>query len=284
MAESAFQVQYRQEYIHGFEARQSLLRGSVTTEAVIKGNQATFLIATSGGATTTTRGLNGLIPARADSLTQVTATLTEEHDLARKSGFNVFASQGNQRAIMQATSMAVVNRTVDAQIITQLNTGTVTPSATAVPITQRLVGHAKAILGVNEVPFDGNLFGLITPAAETFMCEIEAFANSLYTGKTPIPDAELAWDDKQKYYIWMGVKWIVHPNLPGVGTSAEKCFMFHRNAIGHAIDMSGLQARAGYDEEQDYSWCRTSGYMGAKLLQNSGVVVINHDGSGLAAA
>jgi hypothetical protein len=49
------------------------------TEAVIKGNTATFLVADSGGATATTRGANGLIVARADDLTQTSATLQEWH-------------------------------------------------------------------------------------------------------------------------------------------------------------------------------------------------------------
>lgn len=77
--DTAFQVQYRSEFIATFEQRQTLLRDSVTTEAVIKGNTATFLVAGSGGATAKTRGVNGLIPARADSLTQTSATLAEWH-------------------------------------------------------------------------------------------------------------------------------------------------------------------------------------------------------------
>jgi len=126
MSDTAFQTQYRQEYIQGFEQRQSLLRDTVTTEAVIKGNQAVFLVADSGSAETVTRGVNGLIPARADNNAQNTATLTEEHDLVRKTGFNVFASQGDQRRIMQETTMGTVNRRIDDQITTVLNTGTVT--------------------------------------------------------------------------------------------------------------------------------------------------------------
>ena len=74
MADTAFMTQYRQEFIAGFEQKQSLLRQSVTSEAVIKGNQAVFLVADSGGATAVTRGVNGLIPARADHLVQNTAT------------------------------------------------------------------------------------------------------------------------------------------------------------------------------------------------------------------
>jgi hypothetical protein len=45
----------------------------------IKGNTATFLVADSGAATAVTRGVNGLIPARADNLTQTSATLVEWH-------------------------------------------------------------------------------------------------------------------------------------------------------------------------------------------------------------
>jgi hypothetical protein len=38
MADTAFQKQYRQEFIAGFEQTQSLVRDTVTTEATIKGN------------------------------------------------------------------------------------------------------------------------------------------------------------------------------------------------------------------------------------------------------
>ena len=47
--------------------------------------------------------------------------------------------------------------------------------------------------------------------------------------------------------------------------------------------MASIQTAVGYDEEQDYSFARASAYMGSKLLQNTGVVIINHDGSAFAA-
>jgi hypothetical protein len=79
MAESAAQVQYRQQLVETFEEGESHLRQTTVTEAVIKGNSAVFLVAGSGGAAAVTRGINGLIPARADSMTQPTATLSEWH-------------------------------------------------------------------------------------------------------------------------------------------------------------------------------------------------------------
>jgi hypothetical protein len=47
--------------------------------------------------------------------------------------------------------------------------------------------------------------------------------------------------------------------------------------------MGGLQVRADYNDEQDYSWARATAFMGSKVLQNSGIVVLRHDGSAFAA-
>lgn len=281
MADTAFQTQYRQEFIAAFEQRQSLLRDVCTTEAVIKGNTATFLVAGSNGATAVTRGVNGLIPARADNNVQASATLAEWHDLVRKTNFNVMASQGNQRAIMQQTTMAVLNRKIDSDIITALATGTNNTGA-AVAASLSLVAKAKTKLGNAGVPWDGNVTFLITPAFEGYLMQITEFANRQYVNVPPSPGADLAWRDKPMVYIWYGCLWIVHPNLPGAGTAAETCFAFHKTAIGHAVDTKGMDTPVGYDEEQAYSWARASANMGTTVLQNSGIIVINHDGSALA--
>ena len=280
MADSAFQTQYRQEFVKQFEQRQSLLRTSTTTEAVIKGNQAVFLVAGSGGATAVNRGINGLIPARADNLQQNSCILNEWHDLVRKTNFNVFASQGNQRAIMQESTMAVINRKVDQDIIASLQTATVNTGA-AQPASLTLVTKAKTKLGNAQVPWDGNITFLITPAFEGYLMQIPEFANRLWINKPPTDSADAAWRDKPQAYWWNGAMWIVHPNLPGAGTNAEQCFAYHKSAIGHALDSAGMETPVGYDEEQAYSWARASSNMGSKVLQNSGIVLINHDDSQL---
>lgn len=275
MAESAFQIQYRQEFIHGFEQTQSLVRDTVTTEAVIKGNQATFLVADSGGAEAVTRGLNGLIPGRPDNLQQPVATLKEWHDKPVKTGFNVFASQGDQRRIMQLTSMGVINRKIDQDIITELNTATQDTGA-ATQASLSLAVYATTILGNNEVPLDGNIFGLITPAFHAYLLQTKEFANVNYVNNKPFTNS-------LTMFRWANVNWIVHPNLPGKGTNAEKCFVYHKSAIGHAVDRAGIMTNVGYNDEHDYSYSLCTVYMGSKVLQSSGIVVVNHDGSGFAA-
>lgn len=283
MADTAFQTQYRQEFIAGFEQHQSLLRSTVTTEAVIKGNTAVFLVADSGNATAVTRGVNGLIPARADNLTQNSAVLQEWHDLVRKTGFNVFASQGNQRMIMQQTTMAVVNRKIDDEIITELNTATNDTGAAATGSVS-MFQHARVILGNNSVPWDSNITLLCTAAFLAYLEQAPEFANAQYIDMRPYAGQDMSWRDKPMAYKWRNCLIVEHPNLPGKATSAEKCFLYHKSAIGHAANTSALETPVGYDEEQDYSWARASIFMGSKLLQNSGVVVINHDGSAYVAS
>lgn len=283
MSDSAFQIQYRQEFISAFEQHATLLRETVTTEAVIKGQQAVFLVAGSGSASAVSRGLNGRIPARNDNLTQNTCTLQEWHDLVRKTGFNVFASQGNQRAIMQMTTMAVMNRKIDELIVNQLNTGTVSIGSAATIPNVSLFQNGRVKLSNASVPWDSNITLLCQPSFLAYLEQATEFANAQYVDMRPYAGAENpSWKDKPMAYRWRNCLLVEHPNLPGKGTSSERSFMYHKTAVGQAMDTGGMQSPVGYDEENDYSWARCSAYMGALVLQNSGIVVITHDGSAYA--
>ncbi len=274
MAETAFQTIYRREIIAGFEQNQSLVRKSVTTEAEVNGNSAIFLVGDSGDATAVTRGSNGLIPARADSLTQNTCTLAQWHDLVRKPRFNIELAQGDQRKLMQDTTMAVINRKIDSDIIAALEAATQTTGGATTASLDTIV-HVLAILGNNEVPLDGNIFGLITPAFHGYLMKTEEFASVDYVQNKP-------FSNMLTMYRWANINFIVHPNLTGKGTAAETCLFYHRSAIGHAMDAEALNIGVGYDNEQDYSYARCSGFFGSKLLQNTGVVKVTHDGSAYA--
>ena len=282
MADVAYQTQYRQEFIAGFEQRQSLLRDTVTTEAVIKGNQAVFLVADSGSAEAVTRGVNGLIPARADNLTQNTATLREWHDLVRKTGFNVFASQGDQRRIMQETTMGVINRKIDDQISTTLNTGTVTVGSSSTIPSVDLFQNSRVKLSNASVPWDSNITLLCQPAFIAYLEQAPEFANAQYVNLRPYAGQDAAWRDAPMAYRWRNTLIMEHPNLPGKGTSSEISFLYHKSSVGHAANTAGMESMVGYDEEQDYSWARCSMFMGSVLMQNAGVVVITADGSAYA--
>ncbi len=277
MATSAPQIQYRQELILGFQQRQSMLLQSVTNEAVIKGNTATFLVSGATADTAVTRGTNGLIPYKSEDLTQVSATLAEYHAPYRKTGFNIFQSQGDQRRSMQEQAMATINTQVDALIISELDTAT-NDTGTSATGSLALIMKAKAILGA---AFAGNgaITCVISDALHAYLMQTDAFSNIQYAPRKPFESNVLSTS-----FQWGNIDFIVHSNLTGKGTSTEKCYMFNKAAIGCAMDTAGIKSVIGYDEEQDYSFARTSFFGGAKLLQNAGVVQIKHDGSAYVAS
>jgi hypothetical protein len=282
MADSAFQTQYRDEFIAGFEQRQSLLRETVTTEyAKTRGNTVVFLVADSGSADAVTRGVNGLIPARADNLTQNSCTLQEWHDLVRKTGFNIFASQGDQRRIMQETTMAVLNRKIDDDIITQLNTTTNTVGAASTIPTLDDVQHAQVLLQNSSVPWDSNITLLCQPSLLSYLEQAPEFSKANYVTVRPFAggDDNAYWRDQPMAYRWKNMLVITHPNLPGKAGTSEHSFMYHKNAIGHAADTPNLDSEVGYNGEHQYSYARASMFMGAVVLQSSGIIELIGDGS-----
>lgn len=283
MATSAFQIQYRREIIAGFDKTQSILRDCVTTEFVNKGGSAVFLVSDTAGENAVTRGLNGLIPADPLNLTQNTASLAEWHKKVVVNDFNIFASQGDLKKPMQEKTMAAINRKIDDDIISILNTGTLNTGA-AVTGSVALIGKGRVILGNNKVPNDGNLTLLATPALIDYLTRTPEFSSAEYVSSRPYEDGEPAFGDQRMMFKWRGMNVIEDPTLPGVGTAAEKCFLFHKNAVGQAIDKAAMSVELGYDGEDHYSWARTSVYTGSVKLQNSGIVVINHDGSALVSA
>lgn len=199
------------------------------------------------------------------------------NDLVRKTRFNIFQSQGNQRGLMQTTTRKVLNRRLDADIIAQLDTATNNLGG-AVPMTLGVVARAKVTLGENEVPTDeiDKMWAVATPAVEGYLMQIPEFNNSQYV------DMKYLAGPTRRTLRWAGFNWIFHPNMTGVGTNSEKCYFYHQDAIGSAFDRDGgLDVAIGYNDEQDYSYARASSFTGAKLLQQNGIVQFLHDASAI---
>jgi hypothetical protein len=279
MVDYAFQTSYRKEHIAMFEQNYSVLRPGCVQEAVIKGNSAVFLVSGSGGATAVTRGVNGLIPYGTVSNAQNTATLVEYHAPFERSGFNIFASQGDQKRIMQESSVATLNRNIDAAIITQLDTAT-SYTGTAVTASLNLVIRAKVILSLNDVDTtqEDKMFAAVTPAFEGYLMQIPEYSSSDWVEVKPFVGPS------KRMRRWAGINWMFHNHLTGVGTSTEYCYIWHQHAVGHAANSKEMEVEVGYDAKQQLSWSRASLYHGAKILQQTGIVQMRHDGSAYASA
>ncbi len=278
MAINAPQVTYRAEIVNGFDKTVSILRDTVTTDYLERGGSAVFLVSDTSAQVAHSRGLNGDIPADSLSLTQNTATLVPWHALVRVNDFNMFSAQSNLIDPMKRKVMAAINRKVDDDIITILDTTTTTiTSGGTMTVAKAML--AQGILGGNKVKDDGNITFLITPAARTYLMQATEFANAQYVNARPYVDGKPNYGDMRQVYKWAGMTVIVDPTLPGIGTSSEKCFMYHKDAVGHALNKNALEFDMDYEREQKYSWANCSAFIGSALLQTAGVVEITHDGS-----
>ena len=270
-------TQFIEEYVATFEQDFSMLKIGCMKETFVKGNVGTWLVSGSGGETAVTRGSNGYIPFKSPTNTQVSVTLNERHAPFEMTGFDVFANQGDQRRIMMKAAQSVMHRDIDQAIIDQLDTATVS-TGTAVTASLDLVSKAIVKLGNAEIPLteEDKLFGAITPAFQAYLMQITEFASADYVDVKPFSGP------MKKARRWAGINWMVHPNLTGVGTSSEKCYLWHQRAMGHAANTAEMKVDADYERKQQLSWTNATLYHNAKVLQITGIVQMLHDGSAYA--
>ena len=279
MSDPTFTTQYRREQIATFEQRYSILRATCIQEGMSSGSSAVFQVSGSGSASAVERGVNGLIPYFTTDNTQSTVTLVEAHAPFQRTSFNIFATQGDMKKVMHDEAIGTLNRHIDQKIIDQLDAAT-NDTGTSQAASMDIVMKSQVILGNNNIPIEeeDNMFCVITPAFRAYLLQTTEFASGDYVDVKPLNGpVRRAWR-------WAGLNWMLHTGLSGATTSTEKCYMYHKRAMGHAANSKEMQVIVGYNEEQDYTYARATLYHNAKLLQNSGIVQLKHDGSAFAAA
>ena len=279
MSDPTYVTQYRREQIATFEQRYSILRATCIQEGMSSGSSAVFQVSGSGSASAVERGVNGLTPYFTTDNTQSTVTLVEAHAPFQRTSFNIFATQGDMKKVMHDEAIGTLNRHIDQKIIDQLDAAT-NDTGTSQAASMDIVMKAQVILGNNNIPIEeeDNMFAVITPAFRAYLLQTTEFASGDYVDVKPLNGpVRRAWR-------WAGLNWMLHTGLSGATTSTEKCYMYHKRAMGHAANSKEMQVIVGYNEEQDYTYARATLYHNAKLLQNSGIVQLKHDGSAFAAA
>lgn len=206
--------------------------------------------------------------------TQNTCTLVEAHAPFQRTSFNIFATQGDMKKVMHEEAIGTLNRHIDQKIIDQLDTAT-QDTGTSQTASMDMVMKAQVILGNNNVPIEeeDNMYAVITPAFRAYLLQTTEFASGDYVDVKPLNGPV------RRMWRWAGINWMLHTGLTGANTSTEDCYMFHKRSMGHAANGKEMQVVVGYNEEQDYTYARATLYHNSKLLQNSGIVNMNHDGS-----
>lgn len=270
-------VKYRREFLAVFNTSVSLLKDRATPESMDMGRSAVFDVTAVGGRMQA-RSIDGRIPRTNVSDTQVTATLAEHVKKFEVTDFEAFTSQSDERAKMSHRIMESVNQEIDYNFITELANASNSFSASAAPITLDAATRSIATLAANQVPITPNdVTWLVSPFLEAKLQNIKGYASQDYVVGRPLQDGGNQFQNQVMVKRWLNVTWIVHPNLPGVGTASCATYLWHRRAIGQAMPTSQIKYGAGYDDQDHYHYASATLKAATKILQQPGLLKFIHN-------
>jgi hypothetical protein len=250
----SFISDFQKDVHHVFQREGSMLKPSVYVKDGIIGSTAVFEKLGTGTATTKSR--HGEITPMNATHVQPSVTLVDFYagdwvDRLDEAKTNIDVRMSYARAGAYA-----LGRKVDEQITTVLDTtsqSTVTLTVTSSAAIQASLITFVEALDSNSVPNDGQRYGVLTPRMYAQAMTVDSFASSDFVGATGLPFTDGA-PGHRKFRDWMGVKWCMHPDLPGKGTSTAKCFAYHKSAVGYAIQKAPGNAASNESVTADITW------------------------------
>lgn len=270
-------IVYRREFVESFNVGATLLMDRFTEESMTMGRSAVFDVATLGGRMSV-RSVDGRIPRRSRSDSQVTCTIDERVCKEEVTDFEKFTSQADERAKINRSIMISVNEEIDYHVLTELGNASTSYSASAAPITLDTATKVIATLSQNKVPIGASdLTWIISPMMEAKLQNIQGYTSADYVSTKPLESGGNQYDGTRKIKSWLGAGWIVHPNLPNTGTSSCTTYLVHRRAFGLAVPSQKIQYEFGRIPGE-LADCAVAGLMmGAKILQNTGILKFLHN-------
>ena len=142
----------------------------------------------------------------------------------------------DERDALALSGAFVLGRKVDSQIDTLLaaeNTDNVTITVTSSGAVRAGLLQMAANLYAQDVPNDGQVFGALTPVMWARAMAITDFSSSDFIGAVGLPFKE-GVPTGGRFKDWMGIKWIMHSGLTGVGTATANSYTWHKMSIGYA--------------------------------------------------
>jgi len=275
MSKIALIAQFQDEGILSFKQNESKLLLATNRDGKVNGaGTYTWVVANEEDAAVT-RNINGDLPYETSEKTQYTATLNEWHGLQRETGFNIFESQATDSSIMRKLCMRKLARKIDETITTELESTSTSISGTQT-MSEALIQEILATLGESNVlSTEGDIFASVTPSVMQRVLFLAKTSSIDYVDvKTMERDGV-----KVQYKNIMGINWINNTQAAGMGTATSTNVVFHRDAIGFAAKdkHSPIMFSAGFDGEHERSWCKATGYFGAKLLEVEGALKFTHN-------
>lgn len=282
---AAFIADYEAAVHHLFQRMGGYLRPSVRTKDNVVGSTTTFNIIGKGVATTKSR--HGTITPMNQSHTTAVATLVDFYAGDYVDKLDEAKIIIDERDAIAKGGAWALGRKVDDQIITLLDGTTESVVSWTVSseaaVRNSLMAMSEA-LDANDVPNDGQRYGLLTPRAWSHAMTVEEFSSADYVGVFGLPFTEGA-AMAQRWKAWNNILWKQHSGLPGLGTNTAKVFCYHKSAVGYATGAHAGNIAANGGVAADIWWNgeRAAHFVnhmmsgGGALIDSTGVIEGNLD-------
>jgi len=231
---NSFIADYEARVHEVFQRTGSYLLNTVRHRPNVVGSTTTFQKIGKGTATTKSR--HGSITPMNQTHTAVTATLADFYagdwvDRLDEAKINI-----DERMVIANGGAMALGRKVDDQITTVLDTtsqGIVSWTVTSKAAVRNALLDMVRAAHANDVPNDGQLYGLLTARAWAHAMTVDQFSNADWIG-TDGQTFRAGFSIGSRFKDFMGVKWQMHTGLPGKDTATAKVFVYHKMSVGYA--------------------------------------------------
>lgn len=262
--DAAFIKHFEADVHTAYQQQGSKLQSTVRSKNGIQGASTTFQIIGKAVAGTKTR--NGQVPTTGVSHAPVECSLVDYYSGQWVDSLDELKIGHDERKVMAQVGAYALGRKTDELIINALKKATQTVGTATEGLTKDRILKAFTLLNNNDVPDDGERYGLLSPEAWNQLMNIEEFSNANYVGEAyPF----LTGSETRK---WMGIVWMMHTGLPeSTDGASHDCFIYHKSAIGHA---SGQDIKTDITWHGDYAANFVNNMMsqGACLIDPKGVI------------
>lgn len=263
--EQSFIKHFEAEVHNAYQQQGSKLQSTVRSKSGVTGASTTFQII--GTATAATKTRNAQIASSNVTHQPVECMLTDYYSGQWIDSLDELKLGHDERHVLAQAGAYALGRKTDELIINALKGTSQSIGSAADTLTKDRIMQAFTLLNKNDVPDDGERYGLLSPDAWNQLMAIEEFSNANYVGETyPF----LTGSETRK---WMGIVWMMHTGLPASdgATPSHTCFVYHKSAVGHA---SGQDIKTDITWHGDYAAHFVNNMMsqGACLIDPKGVV------------
>lgn len=223
--DQSFITQYDSDVHMAYQQFGSKLRNTVRLKSLNPGQIASFPLL--GKGTATDKARNGDVVPMNPIHSNKTVTSTDKYAPEYLDSLDDIKNNIDDRMLYARTGAGALGREVDSRLFTVMDAvTTLTISAGGVGLTKTKLLQAISKLNANDVPDDGDRWGVLGAQAWEEFINITQVSSRDYVNN-------LNWTQGTQVINWRGIKWFYHSACP-LSTTTRSCFLYHRTSLGLA--------------------------------------------------